>query len=78
MRLALLPHHAVVRQNNETTKVRVVYTASARSSGPSLNSCLFTGLKFILVRFCTHRFALIARLFSWFQSSRGADILVGG
>ncbi len=32
-----LPHHAVVRQDKETTKVRVAYDTSAKSGGPSLN-----------------------------------------
>ena len=35
-----LPHHGVVRQ---TSKLRIVYDASARTSGPSLNDCLYTG-----------------------------------
>ena len=61
-----LPHHAVVRQDKETTKLRVVYDASAKSDGPSLNNCLYTGPKFdqrimdILQRFCTHKIALTA------------------
>ncbi len=59
-----LPHHAVVRQDKETTKLRVVFDASAKSDGPSLNDCLYTGPKFdqrimdILLRFRTHRVAL--------------------
>ena len=61
-----LPHHAVVRQDNETTKLRIVYDASAKSTGPSLNDCLHTGPKFdqrildILLRFRTHKVALTA------------------
>ena len=61
-----LPHHAVIRQDKKTTKVRVVYDASARSSGPSLNDCLHTGPKFnqrileILLRFRSYPIALVA------------------
>lgn len=61
-----LPHHAVVRRDKETSKVRVVYDASARSTGPSLNDCLHPGPKFdqrifdLLLRFRMHRVALIA------------------
>ena len=61
-----LPHHAVIRHDEETTKVRVVYDASARSGGPSLNDCLYTGPKFnqrileILLRFRSYPVAFIA------------------
>ena len=61
-----LPHHAVVRKDKSATKVRVVYDASARSTGCSLNECLHKGPKFdqkildILVRFRTYETALIA------------------
>ena len=61
-----LPHHAVVREDKATTKLRIVYDASTRSSGPSLNDCLYTGPKFsrsildIILRFRTHQVALAA------------------
>ncbi len=61
-----LPHHPVIHQDKDTTKLRVVYDASARVSGPSLNDCLCTGPKFnqkileILLRFRSYRIALIA------------------
>ena len=61
-----LPHHAVVRHDKETTKVRVVYDASAPANGVSLNSCLHAGpsllpnLMDILVRFRLHRVGVIA------------------
>ena len=64
-----LPHHAVVRRDKSTTKVRIVYDASAKVAGsPSLNDCLLKGPKFnqlifdILVRFRAYKFALTADL----------------
>ena len=45
-RVHYLPHHAVLRQDKETTKLRVVYDASAKEEGLSLNECLYTGPKF--------------------------------
>ena len=59
-----LPHHAVVRLDKKTMKVRVVYDASARSGGPFLNNGLYTGPKFyqkimnILLQFHSYRVAL--------------------
>ena len=41
-----IPHHAVIKRHNLTTKIRIVYDASARCSGPSLNVCLHVGPKF--------------------------------
>ena len=61
-----LPHHAVIRRDKETSKVRIVYDASAKYAGPSLNECLYAGPKFdqrildILLRFRVHRVALAA------------------
>ena len=38
-----LPHRAVIREVKSTPKVRIVYDASVKSVGPSLNDCLYTG-----------------------------------
>ncbi len=63
-RVHYLPHHAVIRQDKATTKLRVVYDASARSSGPSLNDCLYSGPSLtqnivdIMLRFRTYKVAL--------------------
>lgn len=56
-----IPHHAVLKPGNTTTKLRVVYDASAESSnGKSLNDNLFMGPKLqqdlpgIVLRFRLH------------------------
>ena len=40
-----IPHRAVIREQAESTKLRVVYEASVREhdNAPSLNECLYTG-----------------------------------
>ena len=61
-----IPHFAVIRQDKETSKLRIVYDALARADGPSLNDCLCTGLKFgqnimdIVLQFRVHNIALAA------------------
>ena len=61
-----LAHHPLVHQDKQTTKVRVVYDASAKKSGgPSLNDCLYSGpplsetIADVLVRFRCHKTALL-------------------
>ncbi|XP_055622591.1 uncharacterized protein LOC129766753 [Toxorhynchites rutilus septentrionalis] len=61
-----LPHHAVLKPTSSSTKLRVVFDASAKYSGLSLNEILMTGpiiqddLFSILLRFRRHRYACTA------------------
>ena len=60
-----LPHFPVVRQDKETTKVRIVFDASAKCQGISLNDMIDPGPKLqsdlfsILVNFRKHEIALV-------------------
>lgn len=62
-----IPHHAVFKDTSITTKVRVVFDASCKtSSGLSLNDCLMVGpnlqqdLLSILLRFRTFKYVITA------------------
>ena len=63
-----IPHHAVVNPTKTTTKVRVVYDASAKTKedDKSLNDCLYRGpvmlqdLTGILLRFRLNKVAIVA------------------
>ncbi|XP_011330107.1 uncharacterized protein LOC105275148 [Ooceraea biroi] len=69
-----LPHHGVLRQNSSTTKLRVVFNGSARtSSGLSLNDCLHVGPKLhqdidaVLLRWRVHAFVFAADIEKMFR-----------
>ena len=59
-----IPHHPVIREDKNTSKIRIVFDASAKSAGPSLNDCLYKGPQLtplifdILTRFRTYAIAL--------------------
>ena len=63
-----IPYHAVVNPSKTTTKVRVVYDASAKTKqeNKSLNDCLYRGpvllqdLTGILLRFLLNKAAIVA------------------
>ena len=63
----LIPHHAVIKESSSTTKVRVVFDASARTSSEcSLNDLLLKGPKLhkdiadLILRFRLHAIAFVA------------------
>ena len=60
-----MPHHCVIKDASTTTKLRLVFDASAKTTtGRPLNDCLMVGLKLqddlfsILIRFRFFKFAL--------------------
>ncbi|GBM56960.1 hypothetical protein AVEN_224872-1 [Araneus ventricosus] len=69
-----LPHHGTLRPDNKTTKLRVVFNASYKSSsGYSLNDLLYKGgvlqedLFSILIRFRKHIYAFTADIKQMFR-----------
>ncbi|XP_050065661.1 uncharacterized protein LOC126554646 [Aphis gossypii] len=74
-----LPHHSVIKASSLTTKVRVVFDASAKStSGISLNDVLRCGpvvqqdLFSILIRFRKHQFVLTSDIEKMFRQIKVA------
>ena len=37
------PHYLVIQEINDTTKLRIVFDASAKTNGLSLNECFYKG-----------------------------------
>lgn len=68
-----LPHFLVVREDKETTKVRIVYDSAARCGGVSLNDTMLLGPKLqqdvfdVLLRFRSTPVALVADLTEMFS-----------
>lgn len=69
-----LPHHAVIREDKTTTKVRVVFDASCRgTNGVSLNDNLIVGptlqqdLRHIMMRWRTHPICLSADIVKMYR-----------
>ena len=64
-----MPHHGVIRQDKDTTKLRIVFDGSAKAdNNVSLNDCLSKGpnhtplILDILLRFRFYKIALIANI----------------
>ena len=59
-----IPHHPVIRDGHSTNKLRIVFDASSKTDGPSLNDCLYKGSQMtpliydILLRFRKFVYAL--------------------
>lgn len=75
-----LPHHAVIREDKSTTKLRVVFDASCKGSNNfSLNDNLCIGpqlqqeLRHILMRWRAHRICITADLIKMYRMVRVAD-----
>ncbi|XP_078032623.1 uncharacterized protein LOC144467610 [Augochlora pura] len=72
-----LPHHAVLKTTSSTTKLRVVFDASAKSSnGVSLNDTLLVGSTIqddifqLIIRFRTYNYVLTADIEKMFRQVR--------
>ncbi|XP_045503995.1 uncharacterized protein LOC123700724 [Colias croceus] len=69
-----LPHHAVIRDDKETTKVRVVFDASAKgSNGYSLNDCMMIGpvlqpdLRSLIIAWRMHKICVVGDIVKMYR-----------
>ncbi|XP_076294567.1 uncharacterized protein LOC143215872 [Lasioglossum baleicum] len=76
----VLPHHGVFRGTGESSKIRVVFNGSHRTtSGNSLNDCLHTGPKLqvdlsdVILRWRRYRFAFSADVEKMYRQIRVAE-----
>ena len=73
-----LPHFPVVREDKQTTKVRIVMDSAAQFAGNSLNSEMLSGPKLqndmvdLLIRFRSHPVALVGASLSCGQGARAS------
>ena len=80
-----IPHHGVIRRDKLTTKLTVVYDASAKSDGVALNDCLYAGPPLaenifdVLLRFRVNQVALTGDVEKAFlmvgMAEEGRDVL---
>lgn len=75
-----LPHHAVVRNDKTTTKVRIVFDASSKdNNNMSLNDDLLVGpklqqdLRHILMRWRNHKICMVADIVKMYRMVRVAE-----
>ena len=59
--ICYLPYRPVIKDDRVTSKVRIVFDASSKIEGPSLNDCLHPGpslvepLLSVILRFCANK-----------------------
>ena len=76
---AYIPHREVVREDRVTTKTRIVFDASTRRKGPSLNEfleagpCLLPKVFDVLLRCRAHKILLISDIQSAFLNIHTAE-----
>ncbi|XP_073946595.1 uncharacterized protein [Choristoneura fumiferana] len=75
-----LPHHPVVREDKETTKLRIVFNASSKgTNNVSLNDDLLVGpklqqdLRHILMRWRNHKVCVVADIVKMYRMVRVVD-----
>lgn len=69
-----LPHHAVIREDKDTSKVRVVYDGSAKGThGHSLNTCMMVGpvlqpdLRSLVITWRKHKICVVGDIIKMYR-----------